>query len=356
MSTETAPARPLPAAGRPRNLPLDAVDAFGEAAALAACLGVELDAVPARLWDSALLDPARAFLARPGKAFRARLVELGWALAGGEGPCPAALMQIVELLHAGSLIVDDIQDASEERRGGPTLHRTHGLPVALNTGNWMYFVALEQIDGLTVDGRVIDGETRRRLYRAAVRTMTRCHHGQALDLSVHIGLLAHHEVPGVVATTTLLKTGALMGWAAASAAIVAGADEARVEAIARFGEALGAGLQMLDDLSGLLNPHRRHKGLEDLRGARPTWAWAWLAEAVDEVTFVRLQHRARDVLDGAAPEALADALAARVDRAAREQIAAHLDRTFTDLHRAVGDHPALDGCRSEIDRLSVSYI
>lgn len=350
MSTETAPARPLPAGERP-NPPLDAVDRFAEAAAMATCLGIDPAAVPQRLWDSALLDPARSFLARPGKAFRARLVELGWALAGGVGPCPAELIQLVELLHAGSLVIDDIQDASEERRGGPTLHRTHGLPVALNTGNWMYFVALEQIDALTVDA-----ETRRRLYRAAVRTMTRCHHGQALDLSVHIGLLAHHEVPGVVATTTLLKTGALMGWAAASAAIVAGADAERVEAIARFGEALGAGLQMLDDLSGLLNPRRRHKGVEDLRGARPTWAWAWLAEAVDEVTFVRLQHKARDVLGGAPAEALADALAEKVDGPARANIAAHLDRTFTALQAAVGDHPALAGCRAEIDRLSVSYI
>ncbi len=349
MSSESATASP--AAAPPRNLPLEAVDAFGCPTRLAACLGVEPGAVPDRLWDAALLGPARAFLSRPGKAFRARLVELGWALAGGDGPCPPALMQLVELLHAGSLIVDDIQDASETRRGGPALHRTHGLPVALNTGNWLYFVALELIDALDVAP-----EARRRLYHAAVRTMTRCHHGQALDLSVHIGLLAHHEVPGVVATTTRLKTGALMGWAASSAALAAGAEPARVEAIARFGEGLGAGLQMLDDLSGLLNPARRHKGLEDLRGARPTWAWAWLSEAVDEVTFARLQHQARGVLDGACPEPLADALAARIGVGARARIAAHLDRTFADLHAAVGDHPALRGCRAEIDRLGVSYL
>lgn len=351
MSSETAPAGPITVTDTRHNPPLAAVDAFGAPSTLAAHLGIERGAVPQRLWDAALLDPARSFLERPGKAFRARLVELGWALAGGRGPCPAALMQLVELLHAGSLIVDDIQDASQTRRGGPALHRTHGLPVALNTGNWMYFVALELIDSLASEG-----ETRRRLYREAVRTMTRCHHGQALDLSVHIGLLAHHEVPGVVATTTLLKTGALMGWAASSAAIAAGADEVRVAAIARFGEGLGAGLQMLDDLSGLLNPHRRHKGLEDLRGARPTWAWAWLAEAVDEVTFVRLQHKARDVLDGDPADGLADTLAKHVDARARQTIADHLDRVFADLHDAVGEHPALVGCRAEIDRLSVSYI
>lgn len=350
MSFDPASTAPLTARARP-NPPLDAVEAFAEPRALAARLGVTPDAVPARLWDAALLDPARAFLARPGKAFRARLVELGWALAGGRGPCPAELVRLVELLHAGSLIVDDIQDGSQTRRDAPTLHRTHGLPVALNTGNWLYFVALEQIDALPVDDAA-----RGALYREAVRTLTRCHHGQALDITVHIGLLAHHEVAGVVATTTLLKTGALMGWAAGGAAIAAGADAARTAALTRFGEDLGAALQMLDDLSGLLNPERRHKGLEDLRGARPTWAWAWLAEAVDEVTFVRLQHRARAVLDGADAGPLADTLAARIGAVARQNIAAHLDRTFEALHAAVGEHPALSGCRAEIDRLSVSYI
>lgn len=332
------------------STPLDALSALGSPAALAR-LGIDA-AVPARLWGAALLEPAEAFLSRPGKAFRGRLVELGWALGGGVGACPDALVALVELLHAGSLIVDDIEDGSETRRGGPTLHRSHGLPLALNTGNWMYFAALSLIEGL-------DCAPARRgeLYGEAVRMLTRCHHGQALDISVHIGLLAHHEVAGVVEATTQLKTGALMGWAAGGAAIAAGASSERAGAITAFGEALGAGLQMLDDLSGLCNAERRHKGIEDLRGARPTWPWAWLCEAVDEVTFARLQHRARDVREGAGDvERLADALARRVEGPGRAAVAARLDGAFDALEAAVGVHPALAAARGEIERLGRSYL
>src|SRR5512142_2931568 len=52
---------------------------------------------------------------------------------------PAELIGIVEGLHLGSLIIDDIEDESSTRRGGPTLHRQIGVPNALNAGNWLYF-------------------------------------------------------------------------------------------------------------------------------------------------------------------------------------------------------------------------
>ncbi len=43
-------------------------------------------------------------------------------------------------LHLGSLIVDDIEDGSPIRRGGPALHLQIGTPLALNAGNWLYFL------------------------------------------------------------------------------------------------------------------------------------------------------------------------------------------------------------------------
>jgi hypothetical protein len=105
--------------------------------------------LPPHLWERALLGPAREFLRRPGKQFRARLVEACWMLAGGApGNMPAELPLIVELLHAGSLIVDDIEDGSHVRRGAPTLHEIYGTALALNTGNWMYFWPLALIDRL----------------------------------------------------------------------------------------------------------------------------------------------------------------------------------------------------------------
>ena len=78
------------------------------------------------------------------------------------------------------------------------------------------------------------------------------------------------------------------------------------------------GLQMLDDLSGVVSPARRHKALEDLRHGRATWVWAWLARDLDASVYQPLraelqaaEHRRRDGVAGRAP-----ALPARPRRAA----------------------------------------
>ncbi|HEU5074747.1 MAG TPA: polyprenyl synthetase family protein, partial [Polyangiaceae bacterium] len=137
-----------------------------------------------------LYEPLREFLSRPSKEFRARLVESCWQLSGGTGAVPHRLASMVEVLHAGSLIVDDIEDASPERRGRPAVHVVHGLSVALNAGNWLYFMAYGLVEQLGLGPHVELG-----LYRWLSRTMARCHEGQALDLTVRMGLLSQAEVP-----------------------------------------------------------------------------------------------------------------------------------------------------------------
>jgi geranylgeranyl pyrophosphate synthase len=46
---------------------------------------------------------------------------------------------MTELIHNGSLMVDDIQDASEQRRGEPCTYKKFGTDIAINAGNFMYF-------------------------------------------------------------------------------------------------------------------------------------------------------------------------------------------------------------------------
>src|SRR5690606_16931298 len=82
-------------------------------------LGPELPQLDEASWGKALYRPLSEFVERPGKEFRAALVATSYALAGGQGACPSVLQSIVEILHAGSLIVDDIQDQSPTRRGRP---------------------------------------------------------------------------------------------------------------------------------------------------------------------------------------------------------------------------------------------
>src|SRR5690606_28565231 len=65
--------------------------------------------VPPAVWQRALVDPAADFLARPGKELRSSLVQAGWCIGGGAPDAiPPALPLVIELLHAGSLIIDDV--------------------------------------------------------------------------------------------------------------------------------------------------------------------------------------------------------------------------------------------------------
>ena len=106
---------------------------------------------------------------------------------------------------------------------------------------------------------------------------------------------------GVVEATTLLKTGSLFELSAVVGATFARADKDAVERIGSVGRDLGVGLQMLDDLSGVFEPHRRRKGHEDLSSGRPTWPWAWLASTLDARAFGDLQQLAWQLQEGEAP-------------------------------------------------------
>ncbi|MBE7448296.1 MAG: polyprenyl synthetase family protein [Kofleriaceae bacterium] len=309
-------------------------------------------AVPAALWERALGGPLLDFARRPGKELRARLAELAWLLAGGRGPVPPPVPLVVEGLHAGSLIVDDVQDDARERRGAPALHVVAGVPVAINSGNWLYFWALAQLDQL--DAAPV---ARARMHQAAVATLLACHQGQALDLTVRAHELDPARAPAVVAAITRGKTAALMGLGPRLAALTAGADDERAALLARLGEDLGTGLQMLDDLGGL-GRARRAKGLEDLRGGRATWPWAWLALTTDHLAYVRLQHRARagaERADDDELEAVAEALRAEIDAHGRAAAHALIHDALARTRVTLGDSATLTALAAEARRLEESY-
>src|ERR1700748_1718706 len=51
----------------------------------------------------------------------------------------------IELLHNALLIHDDIEDESEQRRGRPTLHALHGVPLAINAGDTLTLLSLRPL-------------------------------------------------------------------------------------------------------------------------------------------------------------------------------------------------------------------
>jgi geranylgeranyl pyrophosphate synthase len=308
--------------------------------------GLEAD-----VWREALVGPALDILSRSGKGFRGRLLEHCWVLAGGApGRVPELLPLSIEVLHAGSLVIDDIEDDSSTRRGAPALHRRFGLPLALNTGNWLYFLSLSLLSRLPA-------EPARRL--ALVEDFSlgllRCHQGQALDLEVAVTSTPRATVPRLVEAATRLKTGALMGLSATLGARAANATPSVVEAIGAFGTEIGVGLQMLDDWSGLHVEARREKGIEDLRLDRPTWPWAWLAQGENELAYADAVNKVRDSLTDWEFDQARKLMVSRLGAIPVQSIRGRFAGALSALGHALDGAADLEAIEVELDALVRAY-
>jgi geranylgeranyl pyrophosphate synthase len=297
--------------------------------------------------QSALIGPAQEFLRRPSKQIRGQLVELGFTLAGREvDPERCALgAEVLETIHAGSLVVDDIQDESRFRRGQPALHRQHGVPLALNVGNWLYFWPLERLPQCG-----LPPEQELRLYRICHRALLRAHFGQAVDLGTPIDELPRARIPSVVLSSLELKTGALTALAVGLGAALAGANDEELKRLEKFGSGFGVALQMFDDLGNLKRRGSDGKQFEDLRLRRPSWVWAVAAEHFPSDAFEAFRSSVREL-----PE----------ETALRRWLDAHdlaaTGKTFalSYLERATAE---IEGCKAGVnearelgERLSAAY-
>ncbi len=290
-----------------------------------------------------LRQPVTEFLERPGKKIRSRLVWLGFDLANNPSAnsdgVPVAC-EFVEQLHAGSLIIDDIQDRAESRRGRPSLHTVVGVPAAINMGNWLYFAGLEQLTQLALS----DAQRCEILGRALMVTR-QCHEGQALDLSLRIDSVPLVEVRSMVESITAWKTGALTGLAAWLGAAVAGASREQLQRISDFGCLLGSVLQMQNDCTDLRLAAKQSGGSQDLANRRVTWPWAWAAEQLTRDAYEALLARVSDQDLGGQSQLAGRLLActqeiARVEIRGRLTAAAQLlevcELSAQQRHRAAG--------------------
>jgi geranylgeranyl pyrophosphate synthase len=335
--------RPLPRDRQERALEADAealdsgVDLGGR---LSELLGFDsAGAVEAVLRD-ALLKPVGSLIFNQGKRVRAQLVSLTYRLVNGD-TTPSLLgarqcracADVIELIHAGSLIVDDIEDGSQLRRGRPAMHVQYGLPLALNAGNWLYFWPYELLkkSGLGRD-RLLS------LYEHCHRTLLLAHFGQAIDLGAKIHYLPQKAVAQVCLASIKLKTGALTGLAARLGAAVAGAAESVLSALDDFGVDLGIALQMFDDLGNTVGKCDPAKRYEDFLLARPSWLWACAAEHSDAYDYETFLAAIADL-----PESglLEDWLAAHdLIGAARASARERLECAFARLERRLAQEGA----------------
>ena len=193
-----------------------------------------------------LAEPGRDLFSRGGKRWRPLLMTLICeALGGGEISVP--LVPLVEFSHNASLIHDDIEDNSDERRGKPAVHIIYGIDSAINSGSFLYFLPLTCIDSWAEQNN-IDAKIIIKVYALWGKYMRKLHLGQAMDIHWH----RHFDsIPSVEDYLTMcaLKTGCLARFAAELGALVAGTENS--QHLCEAAEKLGVGFQILDDVKNL---------------------------------------------------------------------------------------------------------
>ncbi|OJA20136.1 hypothetical protein AZE42_09305 [Rhizopogon vesiculosus] len=98
--------------------------------------------------ESALLEPYTYITANPGKEILSKLVNGFNLWLNVPEDKLAVINRVVSLLHNASLLVDDIEDDSQLRRGIPVAHKIYGVPQTLNTANYVYFLAYQELSTL----------------------------------------------------------------------------------------------------------------------------------------------------------------------------------------------------------------
>lgn len=260
-----------------------------------ALLGSTLTPLSLSLLEKNLLSPIDEFLATGGKKLRVEVIELGFLAAGGvpnerQQTQLHQCSQIIEGLHAGSMIIDDIQDQSLTRRNQPTLHERYGVAVALNAGNWLYFQAIHQMKSLNLKPTQ---ETHLKHYVNEI--ILKAHFGQALDVGTPISSLPQAGVKPTCLTAMELKTGALMALAFDLGAFIA--DQRPLPSVLgrSLGNRFGIALQMFDDIGNFLLPPP--KGKEDLLKNRPSFIWAMAASIASEEEYLEFLRSVRALPD-----------------------------------------------------------
>jgi len=189
-----------------------------------------------------LLAPLRELVFRGGKRWRPLLMTLACeALGGGDNAVP--LTPVAEFSHNASLIHDDIEDESDERRGKPAIHKIYGVDTAINSASFFYFLVSSCIENSPF-------QNKEKIYKSWHECMRRLHLGQAMDIYWHRNVSIIPEIDDYYLMCRM-KTGSLARLAAELGAFAAGASE---ETAAAFGEAadlLGVGFQIFDDVKNL---------------------------------------------------------------------------------------------------------
>jgi len=212
------------------------------------------------LWD--LLD-------RGGKRWRPLWMCLCCDAVGGNSEKFRNLLPIPELFHAGSLIVDDIEDQSKQRRGEVSLHIKYGIPIALNAANSLYYIPLILLE----ENKYLTTQQKYLLYKLVASVGRRAHLGQAADIylgSEYLNLenfvKNYVQVKQSILQTYADKTGVQARALAEIGGIIGKGSDLQIKALSDYSEIVGITFQLIDDIMALESRQKGERGVDISQG------------------------------------------------------------------------------------------
>ena len=210
---------------------------------------------------------AEYIISAGGKRIRPVLVLLLANAYGYRGTGHHELAAVVEFIHTATLLHDDVVDESSMRRGRQTANAMFGNAASVLVGDYLYSRAFEMMTSLDL----------MRVMQILSRATTVIAEGEVLQLlNMHDPDVTQESYLRVIRS----KTAKLFEAAAQLGALVAGANDAQIEAAGEYGRSLGTAFQLIDDVldyAGDAAEIGKNVG-DDLREGKPTLPLIYVME------------------------------------------------------------------------------
>ncbi|MDE0969530.1 MAG: polyprenyl synthetase family protein [Octadecabacter sp.] len=258
---------------------------------LAAALAIEMDAVNALIIDRMaskhaprIPEVTSHLVEAGGKRLRPMLTLAAAKMCGYQGPYHIHLAATVEFIHTATLLHDDVVDQSAQRRGKPTANLLWDNTSSVLVGDYL-FARSFQLMVETGSLRVLD------ILANASATIAE---GEVLQLTAASNLATNEAIYFQIIRG---KTAALFSAAMEVGGVIAGQDEVLVKALYDYGDALGIGFQIVDDLLDYVGTDAIGKDIgDDFRERKltlPVIKAVALADADERTFWVRTIEKGR---------------------------------------------------------------
>jgi geranylgeranyl pyrophosphate synthase len=209
--------------------------------------------------SSVLMAPIKYIKSMPSKNLRTQMIDCFNLWLNVPGPTMAIIKEVIDSLHQSSLILDDIEDGSQLRRGFPATHIVYGTGQAINSATYLYVQAVEMVH--------VAARHNPKMMEVLLRHLKQLFNGQSRDLYwTH-----HRQCPTVEQYLSMIdqKTGAMLQLLVGLMQTAQNPDKDGVvhsEALLKFAQLFGRFFQVRDDYLNLISiDYARQKGFaEDL--------------------------------------------------------------------------------------------